>query len=121
MTADELKSRRKGIGLTMEVLSTAIGVPKATYANWEHGRAKPSRAAKDKLEECLASLEKTGKVDLRIPIDPELRKSLEAKAKKKGMTAGELAAKILGLSGLLIFAAIIGAVFLAGTAIESFF
>lgn len=70
----------------MEAIAIAIGVPKGTYANWEHGRANPSRAAQQKLEDCLYSLEHAGVVKLRIPLDPEVRQNLETKAKKQGIS-----------------------------------
>jgi transcriptional regulator with XRE-family HTH domain len=115
MDPAELKKRREALGLTMDALSGAIGVSKATYANWEHGRANPSKAARQRLDECMRSLEKSGTIDLRLPIDPELRKALEVKAKKQGLTVEELAVKILGLSGLiLLLAAIIGGLALLG-------
>lgn len=106
MTPSDLRKRREALSLTMEAIAIAIGVPKGTYANWEHGRANPSRAAQQKLEDCLYSLEHAGVVKLRIPLDPEVRQNLEAKAKKQGITVEELAAKILSLSAAIAIATV---------------
>ena len=110
MTAKDMKERREGIGYSLGQIAKALGVPKATYANWERG-SKPGPGMMEKLSATFNRLE--GSSFLQTPIKPSTYKAIAKRAKEEGKTTEEMAGEILRqIFGLLIFAAIISAAIL---------
>ena len=94
-------------------MAKALGVPKATYDNWERGRANPSRSARAKLIADLARIE-SGDNLLNIPLPADKARLLESRAAREGKTPEELAAELLkAILGLIVFLAVVGAALLA--------
>ena len=46
---DNLKSARKGLGITQKQIAEKLGVVESCYANWEQGRTEPSVAMLRKI------------------------------------------------------------------------
>ena len=58
MERNDLRKRRKALGLSQMELARLVGVSLLTIQTWERGVSEPKPENKEKLEQVLAELEK---------------------------------------------------------------
>ncbi len=58
MKRNDLRKRRKALGLSQMELARLVGVSLLTIQTWERGVGEPKPENKEKLEQVLAELEK---------------------------------------------------------------
>ena len=60
MERNDLRKRRKALGLSQMELARLVGVSMLTIQTWERGVSEPKPENKEKLEQVLSELEKKG-------------------------------------------------------------
>ncbi|MGI5927696.1 MAG: helix-turn-helix transcriptional regulator [Thermacetogeniaceae bacterium] len=60
---EDLRKRRKALGLSQMELARLVGVSLLTVQTWERGVSEPKPENREKLEQVLSELEKKRKVD----------------------------------------------------------
>lgn len=73
MTADEIKAWRAALKLTQTEAAEALGVPVATYRQWEQGRRDPSSLL-PRACEAVALAKKPAQRKPRVPYGSLLKK-----------------------------------------------
>ena len=61
MERNDLRKRRKALGLSQMELARLVGVSLLTIQTWERGVSEPKPENKEKLEQVLSELEKKHK------------------------------------------------------------
>ena len=63
MERNDLRKRRKALGLSQMELARLVGVSLLTIQTWERGVGKPKPENREKLEQVLSELEKKRKTN----------------------------------------------------------
>lgn len=63
MERNDLRKRRKALGLSQMELARLVGVSLLTIQTWERGVSEPKPENREKLEQVLSELEKKGKAN----------------------------------------------------------
>lgn len=63
MKRNDLRERRKALGVSQMELAKLVGVSLLTVQIWERGVSEPKPENREKLEQVLSELEKKGKAN----------------------------------------------------------